>query len=162
GLLIIRDGARVHQVRYSTDLKQNAGVQLIRTTLKNVLWVDDHPAGNKTLIDELTSMGVTVTTAITNTDAASLMKGNNYDLIITDVVRDIREDKTVQNNLEPRGLAFIQKLGPSEKKKLIVDTREQASRVYGSDLLLLGVLEVYSNYNQVRSAILLHLGIPVN
>ncbi|MDX6479870.1 MAG: hypothetical protein QOG85_380 [Gaiellaceae bacterium] len=53
-----------------------------------ILWVDDHPENNAPLIDLLREFGATVDTPRSNADALALLRGSDYDVVISDVARD--------------------------------------------------------------------------
>jgi len=61
-----------------------AAAQLDRSSL---LWVDDHPENNTTVVKALNALGVSVTLARTTQEALSLLALNVYGVIISDMGR---------------------------------------------------------------------------
>jgi CheY-like chemotaxis protein len=55
---------------------------------KKILWVDDVPSNNKSLIQAFTTLGVQVDEALDTPEAEAKLKTGHYDLIITDMGRD--------------------------------------------------------------------------
>jgi CheY-like chemotaxis protein len=54
-----------------------------------VLWVDDHPENNRPIVDLLEHFGTVVDTPQTNDDALALMRTSRFDVVISDVARDL-------------------------------------------------------------------------
>ncbi|MEU5873327.1 response regulator [Glycomyces sp. NPDC047369] len=52
-----------------------------------ILWVDDRPEWNETLIRLFRTTGITVDTALSSDEAMNLLGGRKYDLVITDLGR---------------------------------------------------------------------------
>lgn len=53
-----------------------------------VLWVDDHPENNLPIVQLLRRFGASVDTPQSNAEALELLRGNRYDVVISDVARD--------------------------------------------------------------------------
>lgn len=66
------------RMRRDADLLANA----------RILWVDDHPEGNTSLIELLQEFDARVDTPRSNVDALALLRSARYDVIISDVGRD--------------------------------------------------------------------------
>ena len=62
------------------DLKEKAA-------LIKILWVDDFPSNNKSIMDIYKNLGVKFDIAIDNETAYELLKKNNYNLVISDMGR---------------------------------------------------------------------------
>jgi CheY-like chemotaxis protein len=54
---------------------------------RNVLWVDDRPENNALEIQSLNSLGIEVTFAESTADAIRALHGNEFDAVISDMVR---------------------------------------------------------------------------
>ncbi|MGW6612524.1 response regulator [Streptomyces erythrochromogenes] len=52
-----------------------------------VLWVDDHPKGNASLVQLFQSIGMDVDEAISTDEALGLLQRHSYDLILSDIGR---------------------------------------------------------------------------
>jgi CheY-like chemotaxis protein len=74
-----------------------------------VLWVDDHPAGNREETAALHELGLQVVTASSNAQAAELFRAHRYVLIISDIRRGGTEPATA-------GLAL-----PAELRRIRTD-----------------------------------------
>jgi len=53
-----------------------------------LVWVDDHPENNTSIVELLTRFGATVDTPTSNDAAIALMEANRYDVVLSDVGRD--------------------------------------------------------------------------
>jgi DNA-binding response OmpR family regulator len=62
--------------------------QFVSMRRAKLLWVDDHPEGNRAEIEAFTHAGVVVDVARSNAEAAEYMRGREYNLIISDIGRD--------------------------------------------------------------------------
>ena len=77
-------------------LDQGAKRSILRRLQRNadllagahVLWVDDHPENNRSMVELLSTYGARVETARSNPDALALLATTRYDVIISDVGRD--------------------------------------------------------------------------
>lgn len=57
-----------------------------------ILWVDDHPEGNESLVRLFRTAGMTVDTALSTDDAMLALSKSSYDLVITDMRREREPD----------------------------------------------------------------------
>lgn len=84
-----------HGANDGEALLGNAGNAASESVIPNspprVLWVDDHPEGNREEIGALQQMGLFVETALSNLEAAERLRGRQYDLLISDIKRDQSE-----------------------------------------------------------------------
>jgi CheY-like chemotaxis protein len=65
------------------------GVSIYSRTGKKILWVDDHPENNEKLIQNFKNEGISTVTAVSNSQAASLLsKERDFNLVISDIGRD--------------------------------------------------------------------------
>ncbi|QKW07085.1 response regulator [Streptomyces sp. NA04227] len=53
-----------------------------------VLWVDDHPEGNASLVELFRSVGMEIDLALSTEEATPLFRRRPYDIIISDIDRD--------------------------------------------------------------------------
>lgn len=56
-----------------------------------ILWVDDNPSFSLNERRALTSLGVTVDTAKSSDEALKMVAAGNYDLVVSDLIRDEKE-----------------------------------------------------------------------
>jgi CheY-like chemotaxis protein len=118
-----------------------------------ILWVDDHPENNKTIITDLENEGVKTAIALSNQEARNLLNNRSisYDLIITDIDRDNKENapnQSIQNNTD--GIAFIRSLAPDQIKNVVVYTLDSNISTYRSELMKMGVINVISTLMSLR------------
>jgi CheY-like chemotaxis protein len=86
--------------RTSPDAQRSVGQVTKRTVLNRVernadllarariVWVDDHPENNASIVDLLRHFGTVVETSRTNADALALLESSRFDAIVSDVARD--------------------------------------------------------------------------
>ncbi|MFF4649035.1 response regulator [Streptomyces sp. NPDC001380] len=72
-----RRGA-LRRLEHATDVLQGG----------KLLWVDDHPAHNRSLIKLFRAAGMEVDTAVSTGEALTLLRRHAYDLILSDIGRD--------------------------------------------------------------------------
>jgi len=123
---------------------------------KKILWVDDHPENNKAIITDLENEGLKTTIALSNLEARNLLNDRSisYDLIITDIGRDNKENapnQSIQNNTD--GIAFIRSLAPDQIKNVVVYTLDSNISTYRSELMKMGVINVISNADELKRII---------
>jgi len=121
-----------------------------------ILWVDDHPENNKAIITDLENEGLKTTIALSNLEARNLLNDRSisYDLIITDIGRDNKENapnQSIQNNTD--GIAFIRSLAPDQIKNVVVYTLDSNISTYRSELMKMGVINVISNADELKRII---------
>jgi CheY-like chemotaxis protein len=83
----------------------------------SVLWVDDHPENNTSIVDLLQHYGATVETPRTNLDALALMATSRFDAIVSDVARD---DEGPDSQL--KGVELAQQIFERYRRKTILFT----------------------------------------
>lgn len=71
---------------YSNQIQQSKPVA--PKSVFEILWVDDHPENNRSLIDQLPKDSVEVTTAQSNAEAWKLFTNRSFTLVISDITRD--------------------------------------------------------------------------
>ncbi len=101
------------------DLKEKA------SSMK-ILWVDDFPANNKSIMDIYQNIGVDFDIAIDSEDAYELLEKNKYNLIITDMGR---------HSENMAGLSLIKnikKMSINPKPPVILYASQKAIDMYGS------------------------------
>jgi CheY-like chemotaxis protein len=71
-----------------------------RNQAARILWVDDNPSRNAIQVDKLTKDGISIEIATTTAQAVEKFEGQDYDLIISDMLRiengAIRSDAGIQ------------------------------------------------------------------
>ena len=68
-----------------------------------ILWIDDNPSNNDLEIETLESLGVVVDTAVSSEEASRILGRRNYDLIISDILREGKSSEGVRFFNEIRG-----------------------------------------------------------
>ncbi|MFI0977621.1 response regulator [Streptomyces sp. NPDC021093] len=53
-----------------------------------ILWIDDHPEGNASLVELFRTAGIEVDVSVSTEEATPLFRRNTYDIIISDIDRD--------------------------------------------------------------------------
>lgn len=107
-----------------------------------LVWVDDHPENNLSIIQLLTGLGARVDTPRTNDEAFRLLRGSRYDVVISDVARDregpesalkgVRLAQTVFEQFGQQTLLFTERYNPAtlpglneaQRLELVKVTRE--------------------------------------
>jgi CheY-like chemotaxis protein len=62
-------------------------IPLDELTGRKVLWVDDHPENNALEAQSLTALGIDITFVESTADAMRAIKGNEFDVVISDMAR---------------------------------------------------------------------------
>jgi CheY-like chemotaxis protein len=109
----------VQELSILGDLKEKAASTII-------LWVDDFPSNNKTLMDVYKNIGVQFDIAIDNEDAYELLKKNKYNLVISDMGR---------NSQHMAGVVLIKNIKQmpiDPKPPIVVYASEKSISMYGS------------------------------
>jgi CheY-like chemotaxis protein len=122
------------------DLKEKA------SSMK-ILWVDDFPANNKSIMDIYKNIGVNFDIAIENEDTYELLEKNKYNLVITDMGRH-------SNNMA--GISLIKninKMSINPKPPVILYASQKAIDMYGSLARGEGALYVTSSAKDLVIAI---------
>jgi len=117
-----------------------------------ILWVDDYPSNNRVVIDFFENHGVRFDIALNTLQAMTLLKENEYDLIITDMGRGSREDE---------GLILLSKISKLDDKcniPVVVFASKQATKKYGKDALELGAAATLNGSDQIKAFISKVLG----
>lgn len=78
---------------------------LARLPPARILWVDDHPEHNRLEIESLERAGLVVDTVRTNDEAAERVVGRRYNLVISDIARDMGQEKNKAGLELPKRLA---------------------------------------------------------
>jgi hypothetical protein len=91
--------ALIHRLDRNADLVKEA----------RILWVDDRPENNVALVELLRKMGARIDTPQTNDDAFALLRSpsNRYDVIISDVGRDVGPDSEDERS-DLKGVDFAE------------------------------------------------------
>ncbi len=64
--------------------------------IHRVLWVDDFPSNNKTIMDIYRHQGIEFDLALDTVQALDFLKKNNYHLIISDISRGSEKDAGIR------------------------------------------------------------------
>lgn len=75
--------------RHATNVVQNSLTDSVlkKARSKRVLWVDDEPQNNRGPLDLLSAIGFDVRTSVSTDEAAGLLSGEGFDLVISDMGR---------------------------------------------------------------------------
>lgn len=82
--------------RTRLDRRVARDAELLRNS--RLLWIDDEPSSTRTERSALTALGVVIDTATSDHDARQRLAAERYDVVISDIMRDGRNDA---------GLAFL-------------------------------------------------------
>lgn len=112
-----------------------------RSRVRSILWVDDNPRNNASLIAHLEDLGVRVVTALTTADGIRQFMSGNFDRIITDIGRE--EDGEYRRDA---GIELIRKVREEDPKvPVLVYTSSGGSRHRGHDARAAGAALVTSS-----------------
>lgn len=110
-----------------------------------ILWVDDYPINNKSVVNLFEDKNIRFDIALTTKQALELYKSELYDLIITDMRRGDESDA---------GLSLLKELRLLHcQTPIIVYTRRRAIDKYGDESLRLGAYKVTNEIGNIISAI---------
>jgi CheY-like chemotaxis protein len=125
----------------------NLGNLKEKATSVKILWVDDFPSNNKSIMDIYKNIGVNFDIAIDNESAFELLKKNKYNLIITDMGRqsDNMAGISLIKNIKQRTI--------DPKPPIILYASQKALDMYGSLARGEGVLYVTSSAKDLVIAI---------
>jgi Response regulator receiver domain len=105
GLRNLDEAAKAKGMTLSTEARTRVGRRAQRAADivqgAQILWVDDHPSGNRDLVRTLTSFGMVVDVARSSNEAFDMLDRRIYDVIISDIKRD---------NEPEDGKAFVKKI----------------------------------------------------
>jgi CheY-like chemotaxis protein len=123
----------------------------------SILWVDDHPENNKAIITDLENEGIKTAIALSNQEARNLIndRSSSYDLIITDIDRDQKENNVKQQNVNynDNGISFIRSLTPAQIRNVIVYTLDSNISIYKSELMKMGIIDILANPDELKQII---------
>jgi len=122
------------------DLKEKA------SSMK-ILWVDDFPSNNKSIIDIYKNIGVQFDIAIDNESAFEFLKKNHYNLVISDMGR--HSDNMAGISL----IKNIKQMSITPKPPLVLYASEKSISMYGSLARAEGALYVTSSAKDLVMAI---------
>ena len=91
-----------------------------------ILWVDDFPSNNKSIMDIYRNLGVQFDIAIDNEGAHEFLKSNNYNLVISDIGR------YSQNMAGISLIKNIKQMSLNPKPPIVVYASQKAISMYGS------------------------------
>ena len=118
-----------------------------KATLIKILWVDDFPSNNKSIMDIYKNIGVQFDIAIDNESAYDLLKMNKYNLVITDMGRHS------QNMAGILLIKNINQMSINTKPPVIFYASEKSISMYGSFARGEGALYVTSSAKELIMAI---------
>ena len=118
-----------------------------KATLIKILWVDDFPSNNKSIMDIYKNIGVQFDIAIDNESAYDLLKRNKYNLVITDMGRHS------QNMAGILLIKNINQMSINTKPPVIFYASEKSISMYGSFARGEGALYVTSSAKDLIMAI---------
>jgi CheY-like chemotaxis protein len=118
-----------------------------KATLIKILWVDDFPSNNKSIMDIYKNIGVQFDIAIDNESAYDLLKRNKYNLVITDMGRHS------QNMAGILLIKNINQMSINTKPPVIFYASEKSISMYGLFARGEGALYVTSSAKDLIMAI---------
>lgn len=132
--------------RLIDEIPKEAGLRKDNKNRKNrILWVDDYPSNNETIIKLFEDRGIQFDIAITTRQGIELFKRELYDLVITDMGRGNESDA---------GVSLIKELRQLHCQiPIVVFASSRAIKRYGSEALRLGASEVTSGVGNIISII---------
>ena len=110
-----------------------------------ILWVDDYPSNNKSVVNLFEDKGIHFDIALTTEQGLEFYRNEAYDLIITDMGREVGSDA---------GLTLLKELRLLHCQiPIIVYASRRAIHKYGEEALKLGVYKVTNGMGNIISAI---------
>gem|GEM_PF-3368842 len=126
--------AEKKDVDQDKDVKQDNAPNNNTSQAKKILWVDDNPNNNSSLIDYLKKASYSVDIVNDNETALNFISKNNYEIIITDIGRD----KESAN-----GIDLLNKLPAKiSKEDVIIYTSPIEEKKYSGQLKKMGYYQV--------------------
>lgn len=111
------------------------------SSLQSILWVDDVPRNNATVIDSLTKLGITVTTALSTAEALAKFERTKFDRIVSDMGRN--EDGTYNRTA---GMDLIRQIRAIDTSTpIIIYSSARAAQQYRTQAIDLGATAVTSS-----------------
>ncbi len=130
----------VDEVPKDTRIRKDDGNRKNR-----ILWVDDYPSNNESIIKLFEDRGIQFDIAITTRQGVELFKRELYDLVITDMGRGNESDA---------GISLIEELRHLHcQVPIVVFASDRAIQRYGSEALRLGAFEVTNGIGNIISII---------
>lgn len=110
-----------------------------------ILWVDDYPSNNESVVNLFEDKGIQFDIALTTKQGLELYKSELYDLIITDMGRGDESDA---------GLTLLKELRLLHCQiPIIVYTSRRAIDTYGDEALRLGAYKIANGIGNIISVI---------
>ena len=126
----------VDEVPKDTRIRKDDGNRKNR-----ILWVDDYPSNNESIIKLFEDRGIQFDIAITTRQGVELFKRELYDLVITDMGRGNESDA---------GISLIEELRHLHcQVPIVVFASDRAIQRYGSEALRLGAFEVTNGIGNI-------------
>lgn len=117
----------------------------IKAIHRRILWVDDYPINNETVINYFIGQDIQFDLALSTGQAVDLYKKNSYDIIITDMGRGIEKDA---------GISLIKELNALHcEVPIVVYCSIPAIETYGEKALALGAYDVINGTGNIISLI---------
>ncbi|MBD5540650.1 MAG: response regulator [Lachnospiraceae bacterium] len=117
-----------------------------RVKENRILWVDDYPINNETVINLLKDKNIHFDIALTTKQGVELFRSKQYDIVITDMGRGDESDA---------GISLIKELKHLHCQILIIVYASHAAiRKYGNEALNLGTYKVINGVGNIISDIL--------
>lgn len=125
--------------------RDNSVIEKARTRRNRILWVDDYPINNESVVNLFEDKGIWFDIALTTRQGLEFFKNELYDLVITDMGRGDQSDA---------GLSFLKELKLLRCKiPVIVYSSHGAIERYGDEALRLGAYKVTNGIGNIISAI---------
>lgn len=125
--------------------RDNSVIEKARTKKNRILWVDDYPINNESVVNLFEDKGIWFDIALTTRQGLEFFKNELYDLVITDMGRGDQSDA---------GLSFLKELKLLRCKiPVIVYSSHGAIERYGDEALRLGAYKVTNGIGNIISAI---------
>ncbi|MCZ7555457.1 MAG: response regulator [Bacteroidia bacterium] len=117
--------------------------------IRRILWVDDYPSNNASIVSHLTNLGIVVDTALTTQEGLKRFHSDHYNLIISDMGRN--EDGT-ENPVAGIDLTKAIRQYDTDLPVIIFCSRRARQR-YAEEVLTSGVSAVTNSAVRLLSEI---------
>jgi CheY-like chemotaxis protein len=123
--------------------------------VKSILWVDDHPRNNATLIEHLTKLGIEVVTALSTSEALVNLAAKNFERVVSDMGR------TENGQFHPTaGLDLVRQIHATNSNvPIIIYSSSRTAQTYKQEALAAGAKEITSSPTALINA--LQLGVDM-
>jgi CheY-like chemotaxis protein len=131
------------------QVKETESVGMTTDKVKSILWVDDVPRNNATLVETLSNIGIDVVTATSTAEAVAKFESKKFDRIISDMGRN----ESGQYN-RTAGISLINQIRSIDRNiPIVIYSSSRTAQTYRQEALAAGANEITSSAMTLLNAL---------